>query len=455
MATTAPRFVQALLLMWFAPAAMASELASDVDLAQEDRILELERTVAVLVDELERTRTEMAVPEDKALKARYGRGPAASKIYDVFRGLSIGGYGEAYYRKIVGDAGSGKSRKRDSTDLLRMVIYTGYKFTENIVFNTEVEFEHATTGSTITSGGGSASVEFAYLDFFWRDWANFRAGLLLLPMGFVNEIHEPPYFLGVNRPEVERQIIPSTWRENGAGVFGSLGEGLDYQLYVVNGLNAEGFSPSGLRGGRQKGNRALAEHLAVSGRVDWYPYDELQLGGSFYVGNSGQNQTLAGTGSDVRLPDTLTTIWEVHTQYENRGLHLRGLFTMAHIEGADDLTRALQGAAKGTGSILKMTEAIGGQMLGGYGEISYDVMPLLRPESEMSLMPFYRYEYYDTQRDMPDGFSADGNKRRQIHTVGMQFKPISNVVLKLDLRKRSAEEGTVEDEVNLGIGYAF
>ena len=279
-------------LAFFGWAGLAAANAVDQATAQEDRIAELERTVAILADELERTRRELAVPEDQPLSSKYGLAPAASKIYDLGRGLSIGGYGEGYYRNLVGDKGDAKNR----ADLLRMVLYTGYKFTDSILFNAEIEFEHATTGSTKSSSGGSVSVEFAYLDFLLRDWANIRAGLVLVPMGFINEIHEPVSYFGVNRPEIERQIIPSTWRENGVGILGTLYEQVDYQAFVINGFNAEGFDSGGLRGGRQKGNRALAEHLAFVARLDWTPIQQLLVGGSVYHGNSGQNQDVGVSG---------------------------------------------------------------------------------------------------------------------------------------------------------------
>jgi len=320
---------------------LAAANAVDEATAQEDRIAELERTVAILADELERTRSELAVPEGQPLSSKFGLAPAASKIYDLGRGLSIGGYGEGYYRNLVDDQGGAKNH----ADLLRMVLYTGYKFTDRILFNAEIEFEHATTGSTESSSGGSVSIEFAYLDFMLSDWANIRAGLVLVPMGFVNEIHEPVSYFGVNRPEIERQIIPSTWRENGVGVLGTLFEQVDYQAFVINGFNAEGFDSGGLRGGRQKGNRALAEHLALVARLDWTPIQQLLVGGSVYHGNSGQNQDVGVSGTfgsySVEIPDTPTTIWEVHAQYEDHGLHLRSLFTMAEIGDSADLTAAL------------------------------------------------------------------------------------------------------------------
>ena len=125
----------------------AADAADDRARAQDDRIAKLERTVAVLAEELERTRSDMAIPEDAEMSAKFGHAPGASKIYDLAHGLSIGGYGEGFYRKLVDDDGG----KKDRADLLRLVLYTGYKFTDNIIFNAEIEFEHATTGSTQSS----------------------------------------------------------------------------------------------------------------------------------------------------------------------------------------------------------------------------------------------------------------------------------------------------------------
>jgi hypothetical protein len=428
-------------------AALPAAAADDGELARDDRIAELERKVEILTDELERTRAEVAVPEQPELKSQYGLGPAASRIYGITRGLSIGGYGEGTYQALVGDKGSGTNR----ADWLRMVLYAGYKFTENIVFNTEIEFEHATTSSTVSSSGGSVAVEFATLDFFWRDAANARAGLLLLPMGFLNQVHEPPFYFGVNRPEVERQIIPSTWRENGAGLFGTFfGESLQYEMYAVNGFNAAGFSPSGLRGGRQSGNRALAEDLAFVGRLDWSSLPGLLLGGSVYLGDSGQDQTLTTAMGSAALPDTFTALWELHADYEWRDAHFRTLFTMANLQDAGELSAALR-----TLGSLPATAAVASDMLGVYVEVAYDVWKLFFPESRKSFEPFFRFEWLDTQQDMPAGFSADESQRLAIYTAGFSFEPIPNVVIKSDYRNLDPQAGQRADELNLGVGFAF
>jgi hypothetical protein len=426
---------------------------TDEELRQADRIDELERTVKVLAEELERTRADVTVPEEEALVSRYGLGPAASKVYGLSRGLSIGGYAEGYYQNIYNDSNGMK----DNTDMLRAVLYTGYKFNEQLVFNMETEFEHGTTSTTKSSSGGSVSVEFATLDYFWREWANARAGLLLVPMGFINQIHEPTSFFGVFRPEVERRLIPTTWRENGIGVFGEWGELVSYQFYGTNGLNAEGYDATGIRDARQLGNRALADDLAFTGRVDLTPFPGLLLGVSTFLGNAGQDQsfTVTGVPTAVKMPTAFTAVWDVHAQYEWRGLHLRGLFSMVHIDDAGALTLVLRPTAQGGINEIGATEAVASGMLGGYVEIAYDVLQWIFPDSSRTLEPFFRFEHLNTQFNMPSGFSADDAQKLQVYTAGIQFEPIPNVVFKADWRNKVAGSGSSPDEINLGIGLAF
>jgi hypothetical protein len=365
-------------------------------------------------------------------------------VYGLTRGISLGGYAEGFYSAIVDDKHD--SGEDNRFDMLRAVLYTGYKFTDRIVWNSEIEFEHGSTEEE-----GSVSVEFAALDFLWKDELNARVGLLLLPVGFVNEMHEPPYYLSNHRPEVERRIIPTTWRENGVGIFGQiLGERVSYRLYTVNGFDATGFDPSGIRDGRQNGSEALAEDMAFVGRLDFAPLDFLLLGGSVYVGNSGQSQSIDG----VHIPDALTTLWELHAQLRAKGLQLRGLVSMTHVDEAGRLTRALGPAGLGE---LGAGEAVAQQMFGAYTEVSYEIMQWIKPEGagEMMLEPFVRLEWLDSQDDMPDGFQADRSQELEIYTAGIQFHPISNVVLKLDYRNKRAEQGAAGDEINAGFGLVF
>jgi hypothetical protein len=393
-----------------------------------NHVKNLERKTDVLSQEVEKLRTNLAIPEEAKYKSMYGLGPAASKIYQVGKGLSIGGYGEANYQAI----------DRNNADLERFVLYAGYKFTDDILFNSEIEFEHATTGEG-DEEKGEVSVEFAALDFFIDPVANVRAGLVLMPMGFINQIHEPPFFFGNNRPEVERRIIPSTWREMGVGLFGQITPELSYTTYIVNGLNAQEFESSGIREGRGGGSQAKAEDFGYVARMDYAPQavPGLSVGGSAYVGNAGQDERFVGQKADV-----FTQLYEAHAQWKYRGLEWRALGSWGFIDDAGLLSAAKK-------------ETIGSENYGWYTELGYDIMPLLFKDTSQYLAPFFRYEEYDTLADVPTGFADDLNLDRQIYQFGLQYKPIPNVVIKADCRNFNAKQGKVPDDFNLGFGFIF
>ncbi|MDD5410573.1 MAG: hypothetical protein PHF31_04040 [Methylobacter sp.] len=394
----------------------------------------LERKTDVLSQEVEKLRTNLSIPEEAKYKSAYGLGPAASKVYSAGKGLSIGGYGEGNYSAKVGDKGS----SNDSADMERMVLYAGYKFTDRILFNSELEFEHATTGEGSESKG-EVSVEFASLDFFIDPKANARAGLVLMPMGLVNRIHEPLFYFGNHRPEVEQRIIPSTWREMGVGLFGAITPELTYTAYVVNGLDATGFTSDGIREGRGGGSNARAENFGYVARMDYDPaaLPGVTVGGSAYVGNSGQNQTFAGQKANV-----FTQLYEAHVQWKYRGLEFRTLGSWGHIGDA-----ALVSANNNT--------VVGSQNYGFYTELGYDVLPLLWQDTTQYLAPFFRYEKLNTVAKAPDGFANDPTKDWQIYQVGLQYKPIPNVVIKADYRNYVAKQGPLPDDFNLGFGFIF
>jgi hypothetical protein len=183
---------------------------------------------------------------------------------------------------------------------------------------------------------------------------------------------------------------------------------------VTNGLNAEGYDAKGIRDARQLGNRVLAENLAFAGRLDWTGLPGLLIGASTFVGNSGQDQSfiVAGVPNAVDMPSALTVLWEAHAQYEWRGLHLRSLFTMIHIDDAGELTAVLRPTAQGGINEIGATEVVASEMLGGYVEVSYNVLPWLFPETERTLEPYFRFEYLDTQYKVPSGFTADSAEMR-------------------------------------------
>lgn len=406
----------------------AGEAGDEAPSDRPGRLTELERRIEILAAELERLELgEAAIRADESV---YGLGPAASKIYRRDEGLSIGGYGEALYESFDSERDDGSpSGATDEFDFLRAIIYFGYKFNDKFLLNTEIELEHA----------DEAFVEFAYLDYLWRPEANLRGGLLLIPMGFVNELHEPTVFLGAKRPDVEQVIIPTTWRENGFGLFGEVGD-LSYRTYLVNGLRGERFSAGGLRGGRQKGSHALAEDFAWVGRVDWTPAPGFLVGGSAYVGGSGQGiEDLQGEviGLD-------TTILEGHAEWRWRGLEVRALVARAELDDVARLNRA-----KG----LTGSASVGEELAGHYLQVGYDV--LAGRSSERQLIPYVRFEEYDTQDEVPAGFASNPANDVESLTVGFAFKPIDQIIVKADYQDYDNGAGTGVDQFNVALGYIF
>ncbi len=380
---------------------------------------ELERRLDLLTTEIQKMKNEAAVVEPE-YESSFGSGPAASKVYQLAKGLSIGGYGESHYTNYVSDKGD----KLDTADALRFVLYAGYKFTDKIVMNTEIEFEHGSTGED-----GEVSVEFATLDFLLDDAFNIRTGLVLVPVGIANELHEPTLFHGNDRPLVERQVIPSTWREMGLGAFGEITEGLDYKLYLVNGMDAAGFDSKGLRGGRQDGSKAKAEDWAVVARLDYEPVLGLNLGSSAYLGGSGQGQDFAGKKVDV-----FTQVYEAHGQYKVSGLELKALASLVEIDDADQVS-------------AEVGEDVPDRISGWYSEVAYDVLPLIAPGTTQYLAPFVRYEQIDYK---------GSNEDVDLLATGISYKPIPNVVIKADYRNfRNKHKTDTADEVNLGLGFIF
>ena len=420
-ARTASTFLVAVAVLLPAPARSAAQQADST------RIVELERRLDAVTRELER----MGLGSDvvTADSAVHGFGPAASKVYHTNRGVSIGGYGEILYENHAGERQDGTPASAvDRFDALRVIVYVGYKFNDRLLFNSEIEIEHA----------NEIGLEFGYLDYRVGDNVGIRAGLLLAPLGLVNELHEPPVYLGTERPITESVIIPTTWRENGIGLFGDAGD-FAWRLYVMNSFDGTKFTADGLRGGRQKGAKATAEDVGFAGRVDYTGRPGLLVGASSFVGNTGQNREAAGETVDGRL-----IVWDLHADYKVNGFDLRALVAGARIEDPISLN-ALIGL---TGS-----DAVAEDMLGWYVQGGYDV--LRGTASEHQLVPYVRYERVNTQRGMVSPFTADPATDLTVVSLGAAWKPVPQVVWKLDYQLHSNGADTGTDQWNVQMGWLF
>jgi len=400
---------------------------------------ELIRRIDILTQEMEKQKLgEVAA---RNYESRFGMGPAASSIYQLTKtGVSLAGYGEVVYNNFSNETDNGESSgKTNQIDFLRHITYFGFRFNDWLLFNSEIEFEHAKTAD---GAEGEVAIEFGYIEARLHSAVNFRVGMVLVPVGIINEFHEPPTFHGSLRPETERQIIPTTWRANGFGFVGATNQGIGYKLYVVEGLNAAKFSSNGIRSGRQNGSKAMAEDLAITGRLNYTGIAGLDIGSSFYLGNSGQNLTdPTGTGIDAQL-----SLVAFHFMFARHGFELRGLYAQSNIDDVSRLNDSL--GLTGSGSI-------GEEQHGFYLTAAYDLLPLISKTSTHYLAPFFQFEKLNTQDEVPTGFSKNPARDRTNLSVGLTYKPISNVAFKIDYINRDNETDSAVDQFNLAVNYLF
>ena len=406
-----------------APAGRAEAEAAAA--GQQTDVAELERRVDLVAEELERLRSgeqEQRIPIEEA--RALGLAPSAAATYGADSGVSIAGYGEMLYENYASD-------KTTQFDFLRAILYAGYRFNDKFLFNSEIEVEHAK----------EIFVEFAYVDYQATENFGLRAGMLLMPMGLVNEFHEPTVFIGAERPVTEQRIIPTTWRENGGGAYYA-GDLVSARLYVVNGLNGSAFSSSGVRGGRQKGAKAKANDMAFTGRLDFTPTPGFFAGASFYAGGSGQGEIeVDGTAYGVQ-----TTIFDVHAQAQFRGLDLRALYARATLSDVAQLNEALGFSDDG---------GVGETLQGAYVQAGYDILSQISGTGSVALTPYVRYEVVDTQAAVPAGFTRSPSKNNTFTTAGLELRPIPSVVLKVDHMWVNNDADSGVNQWNVSVGYAF
>jgi len=322
-------------------------------------------------------------------------------------------------------------------DFHRFVLIVNHSFTPRIRFVAELELEHAFIEGLEESG--ELELEQAYVDFLLTRSFNVRAGMLLVPMGIINERHEPPVYMGVERPFVDTVIIPTTWFENGAGLFGEIGRGFRYRAYVMAPLNALEFSADeGIRNGRQKGSRSDVRNVAYTGRVEWVGVPGLTLGASAW---SGKSSFLA-----PRL-DVQVRVGEADVRYRRNRLEVRGEFAQVWIDDAERLNLT-------AGQLTGVSPNIARQLRGFYAEGAYRVW---QRGPGRDLVGFARYENFDTQFRMPSGFIPLKQFDRDAWIAGAAYFPDPDIAVKVDyVWQRSLSTVVIAPNgFNIGIGWWF
>jgi hypothetical protein len=394
-------------------------------------------------------------------------------------GLSIGAYGEIKFGAQQNPAAGGAWQ--NGFDAARFVLLPTYAITDNIIFNAEIEFEHAGSGFDADDKlHGTAEIEQIWVDFKIMDQFNWRApGVDLVPIGYINQHHEPTQFYSVNRPELYNGLIPSTFFAGASSVYGTIADGLSYQVQVsssledfggdfglrtaantvppfpagytagIDGLNALGFSRP-VRGGFAQ----LNDTLAYAGRLDFSPAALPGFAGSV-SGYFSPNITPRGAHADtgVLLGHTNVGIFDVEARYRvpETGLELRGEYVRVDFSHPENLR---------ANNDTDPTNNVGKSMFWYSGEIAYHIPMGTILNSDWEGVPFYRYTYEDFQTGGFAGTDANaptGAGQRQFHTAGLAIFPSPKLVLKATYQRviDKSITGALSDSFLGSVGFFF
>ncbi len=367
---------------------LTSQAASTTELQQEIEALKKQNTV--IMERLDATLSQL----EQSTGDHGSRGKT-----------TVGGYGELHYNNLDGE---GSATDKSEIDFHRFVLFFGHEFSDDIRFFSEFELEHSIAGE---GKNGEAELEQAYIEFDLNDRHRARGGLFLVPVGFINETHEPPTFYGVERNPVEKNIVPATWWEAGAGLSGELAPGWHYDLALTSGLNLSVNDK--VRDGRQKVSKAKADSLMTSGRIKWTGVPGLEVAATL-TWQDDYTQGL-GTKNSARLLET-------HVAWQKGDFGLRALYATWDLEGKAN----------------------------GYDEqTGWYVEPSWRLNDKLGL--FARYNQYDNQA----GSGGPGNSEKQQTDIGLNWWPHPDVVIKADYQTQDNDNGNNQNGFNLGIGYQF
>ncbi len=346
---------------------------------------------------------------------------------------TISGYGEFNYNNYKSD------QRPTQADLRRFVFGLHHRFDDRLTFHSEVEFEHAVVSK---DDEGEVEIEQAWLNYRFSDAVNVKGGLFLIPLGILNETHEPPTYYGVERNEVETRIIPTTWRELGVGVHGLPAGGLRYDVGITTGFDSGKLDdPSvGVRSAHQEGQLANAHDLSVYGALN-YRRSGLLVGAGVFTGNTGQN---GASNPLLKGVDARLTMWDVHAQYKVGRLELQAVYADGKLADADQLNAAILATSA-------EPFAAPNRMKGAYLQAAYHVYK----SDKLDFAPFVRLEGIDIrqQEDPANGLFQDPANHERITTAGFNFWVHPQVVLKADVQRYRTDP--TKDRFDLGVGYMF
>ncbi|MBT3414582.1 MAG: hypothetical protein HOI59_08760 [Nitrospina sp.] len=392
---------------------------------------ELERKIDLLADEVD------------DLKSR-GIGAGTSDHNRV----SVHGYGEMHFNRTTQERGS------TQIDNHRFVIGVHALLTDWIHLNAEIDFEHAAQ---------ELEFEFGYLDFLLSPGLNARAGVMLAPVGLLNEFHEPNLFWTSERPLLQSRMIPTTWSAGGAGLFGTPMEGVNYRLYAMNSLQSitkdstangggsggnggsgDSFGTNGIRGGRKQVNEAVADDWSVFARVEFTKlFPGLQVGFSLVNGDTTHN---------IISADGNMTLLEADIQYRWNWFDMNASIVNTDIDDAG----AMNTFCAAGGAVDDCAGGIASNNFGYNVQAGVHLPQLMGWKTSHDIVPHFMFERVRTQDEMPAGTDPDKSKNRNaVYTFGVAYLPIPEVALKVDHTHTMLQDNTSTDQFNMAIAYMY
>ena len=407
----------------------AAQTAAEAELARRLDLLAAE--LAAVKSQLTQLQQQRVAPPPPVAVPVAPVAASAAPVSPTSPATVITSYGEINYNRPT------RATQNAQADVRRFVLGYQHRFDERTKVVTEIEIEHAVSSS---SDAGEVAIEQAYVERQITPNMALRAGLFLMPLGLLNETHEPTAFYGVERNFVETAIIPSTWREGGVQLVGNFDNGFTVQggistsfdLNKWDATSTEG-KESPLRAIHQELALAKSHDLAVFGAVNWRGLPGLLLGGSFFSGQATQAQ--ATTQARINL-------WDMHARWTPGRWDLSALYARGSISNTAILNAPLVGNPT---LIPKSFDGV-------YVQAAYK----LWSREDYALSPFLRWERFNTARafaDLGPGLTPDVSRAERVLTLGANLQVAQGIVVKADVQ-RFRESGD-QNRVNLGLGWSF
>ncbi|MBP6724736.1 MAG: porin [Halioglobus sp.] len=378
---------------------------------QQAEIAALKQQLAATDEEIKETSVKVEATASMVEEGQASGGQSLASSWT--ERTQIGSYGEMHYNNL--DDQNDNGGDKDELDFHRFVFYLGHDFSEKTRMFSEVELEHSIAGD---DQNGEVELEQAYIEHDLGEATRMKAGLFLIPVGILNQTHEPDTFYGVERNKVEANVIPTTWWEGGLSLGGEIAPGWSYDTAFTSGLKLDADAGQfKIRDGRQKVSEADASDPAYTANLKYTGIAGLELGATL------QYQQDIYQGLYVEDIDAL--LYEAHLSYLNGPFGLRALAATWDIDSAIDTIKA--------GSATQE---------GWYLEPSWLLM--------RDLGIFARYSVWDNQAD------GGGDTEFTEWNLGFNYWLEEHVVLKLDYQFQDAPANQKElDGLNLGVGWSF